>query len=218
LQWLSGDQSMAIANAGPFPVSIPEGWILGARFGTSGLADGDQVRVTFVYLARPENAAATATVPVAMIGLSPLDITTIATIARNPGYAIDDAFSDPETHCELCARIAYNSERQSPSEAAYVTKEMHFEGVRGVQFWARGEQGGEAWTFKAAGKRGPDGAVAYANNTQITLGQEWERYEIAIPSQSPPGAADLSSVTHLFAFEPASGGNQTIYLKGIVYH
>lgn len=218
LQWQSSNQGAAMASAGPFPVSIPEGGVLGVRFGTSGLGGGDQVRVTFVYLAEPENAAATATVPVAMVELNPLEITTISAIARSPGFAVDEAFSDPEAHCELCAKIVYNPEWQGTGEAAYVTEEMHLQGVSEVQFWARGEQGGETWTFKAAGKRGPDGAVAYANTTQATLGQEWEMYEIAIPSPSPPNAADLTSVTHLFAFEPSAGGNQTIYLKGIAYH
>jgi hypothetical protein len=210
-QWSSGDKSASLVNAAPFPVSVPAGGIVGVTLGVSGLRDGDQVRVTFVYLAKPESATTTGTIPVARVDLNPLDITAVSTIAADPGIMVDGMFSDPETHCELCAKVVYNAE--GSGEAAYVVKGMHLEGVSGVQFWARGEQGGEAWTFKAAGKRGPDGPVAYANATEIALGQEWTMHEIAIPANS----TDLSSVTHLLAFEPSSGGIQTIYLKGMTY-
>lgn len=215
-QWFSSDgQSSFLVNSEPLPISIPEGGIFGITLGTSGLENGDQVKVTFVYLVKPESTIAVSTIPVAKIGLSPLDIATVSRIAGSSGISVDDAFSDPETHCELCTMIDYNPE--GPGEAAYVSEMMHLEGVREVQFWARGEQGNETGTFKAAGKRGPDGAVAYANAMQITLSQEWGRYEIDIPTHLSD-TADLSSITHLFAFETASNSNQTIYLKGIAYH
>jgi hypothetical protein len=209
-QWSSRGQSASLTNSEPFPVSAPAGGIVGVTLGASGLAEGDRVRVTFVYFAKPESAVAAGTVPVAKVDLGPLDITAISTIAADPGIMVDGMFTDPETHCELCAKVVYNPE--GSGEAAYVVQEMHVEGASAVQFWTRGEQGGENWTFKAAGKRGPDGAIAYANTTQLTLGQEWEMHEIAL---SP--STDLSSITHLFAFEPSAGGNQTIYLKGITY-
>jgi hypothetical protein len=212
LRWASGDGHGSLIDTEPFPVYVPESGILGIKFGIDGLSDGDQVKVTFMHLANVENAVTASIVPIANISLNPLDVAGISTLRDNPRFEVDAAFSDPETHCELCTMVVYDPEQSGFEEATYVAKEMHLEEAKSVQFWARGQDGGEIWIFKAAGKQNLDGTITYANTTQVTLDHEWQRYKIGLTG------ANLSSITHLFAFETPVNTTQTIYLKGIIFH
>jgi hypothetical protein len=232
-QWSSSSnnnkQSRSIIDSDLLPIIIPRGGMLGITFEVFGISDGDQVKVTFMYLANAGSAAVTEVIPVADISLNPLDVSaTFGKInATTTGdnndniLTVNNAFSDPETHCELCTKMTYEPGEAGMAEASYTGGKAHISGASNVTFWARGEEGGETATFKAAGAQAPDGTAVYANSTQATLGKEWKMYAIGLPE------GDLYSVSHPFSVDffaanstssTAASQTATIYLKGITYN
>jgi hypothetical protein len=210
-----GGQARSFTSSDPLPLGVPKGGSLGAVFGTSGLNDGDQVKVTFVYMTSAGNMASAEAIPAVKAGRTPFDVIENSAIekdnASSGALKIDDAFSDPESSCEFCTRVVYHPNASAQAAAAYVIKEdkVHMMDASKLTFWARGEKGGEKAALDAAGKHGP-GGISYANSTEVTLSKEWKRYEIDLPRP------DLTGITHLFGFEASGSKQQTFYFKGIM--
>ena len=217
LQGPGNIHSGSIMSSDPLPIIIPRGGMLGMTFEIFGVGDGDQVRVTFKYIANAGSKAVTEMIPVVDVSLNPLDISAAFGKIKTAGgdnLTANDAFSDPETHCELCAKITYEPRGAGAAEASYAGSRAHISGASNVTFWARGEEGGETAIFKVAGVQAMNGTAAYANNTQLTLDKEWRMYAIGLPEEK------LYGVSRPFSVElAANGGSQTIiYLKGITYN
>ena len=215
LQGPGNNHSESAMSSDPLPIIIPRGGMLGMTFEIFGVGDGDQVRVTFKYIANAGSKAVTEIVPVVDVSLNPLDVSAafgkIETAGDN--LTANGAFSDPETHCELCAKMTYEPRGAGAAEASYAGSRAHISGASNVTFWARGEEGGETATFKAAGAQAMNGTVAYANSTHLTLDKEWRMYAIGLPEEK------LYGVSRPFSVEFAADNSQTtIYLKGITYN
>ena len=215
-QWSSSsnNQSKLFVDSSLPPIIVPRGGMLSMTFGTFGLSYGDQIKVTFAYIANAGSTAATEVIPVVDVSRSPLDVASIFAKIETKGNLTADVFIEPEAHCELCIQIKYEP-GNTTAEASYAGSEVHIIGASSGEFLARGEEGGEIAIFKAAGVKAPDGmAVVYANSTQVTLDKEWKRYSIGLPE-----GKDLYSVSRPFSVDFAGNSNaQTIYLKGITYN
>lgn len=207
LQTGSEGEVSAIAGLDVLPLGTPEGGSIGLMLDVSGLRQGDQLRVTFVYLTNAWSAvsaeiAQTTGFPFYVTEKSRAEITSNASSLR-----IEDSFVNPEIHCEICTAVEVVDAADQAS-VAYPVNATDLTGASTFVFWAMGASGGESVTFKVAGK-GQDNATAYANTTSVTLGSEWKMYEIDL------AGADLTNITNLFGFEVNSG--QAFYVKGAAY-
>lgn len=88
-------------------------------------------------------------------------------------------------------------------------------GAKSLEFWARGEKGGELVSFKVGGINGKK----YKDSLESSLGPielttEWKRFEIDL------GGADTSSVIGAFAWTASKDGNPgglTFYLDDVCF-
>jgi hypothetical protein len=208
-----GSHAKSFTSSDPLPIGVPKGGTLGVVFETSGLNDGDQIKVTFVYMTGAGSVAGAQVIPVVKAKQYPFDVienSAVENISKGT-FNINKAFSDPESSCEFCTRIEYRPNASAQATAAYVFKEhAHLMDASKLAFWARGGEGGERLVIDAAGKQSSVGTVSYANSTELTLGKEWNRYEINLP------LSDLAGVTHLFGFGASGSKQQILYFKGIV--
>ena len=205
-------QTKSFTSSSPLPIGVPKGGSLGVVFETSGLHDGDKVKVTFVDMTSGGSMAHAEAVPVVKVEQTPLDVieNSVVETTGNGTLKINEAFSDPESSCEFCTRVEYLPNASAQATAAYAIKEekAHLMDASRLAFWARGEEGGERLAIDAAGKSSD--TISYANSTNVTLSKEWKRYEIDLPH------SDLAGVTHLFGFKASGSEQQTFYFKGIV--
>jgi hypothetical protein len=200
----SDNEVRAIAGPEVLPLGVPEGGSLGVVLKASGLWQGDQVVITFVYTA---NVGSTTSTEIPSAAQLPFYVTENAQATSNAsGLEIDNSFVNPEIHCEICTAV----DAAGQAEAAYSANATDLAGATKFAFWAMGESGGETLTFNVAGREARDGAVDYANTTSITLETEWKRYEVDL------AGADLKGITYLFGFE--IDGGQTFYVKGAAYY
>ncbi|MCI0559732.1 MAG: hypothetical protein MN733_14680 [Nitrososphaera sp.] len=147
-------------------------------------------------------------------------------------FLMDDAFVDDENHCEFCVAVEYNPGPQGKAFVAFTGDEpMNLSDATRMIFTARGENGGESINIYAVGSRSSESKGQYSVNTtsvdyenlrgikfaileQVTLTNEWQRYEIDLED------VERSAVTHAFAFEVLKGnGNEklVIYVDSILY-
>jgi hypothetical protein len=200
----SDNEVRAVAGPEVLPLGVPEGGSLGVVFEASGLGQGDQVVITFVYAA---NAGSTTSAEIPSIAQLPFYVTENSQAKSNAtSLTIDNSFVNPEIHCEICTSV----DAAGQAEGAYAANATDLTGATKFAFWAMGESGGENVTFKVAGKESQNNVVDYANTTSTTLDSEWKRYEVDL------AGADLKGITHLFGFEVNSG--QTFYVKGAAYY
>jgi hypothetical protein len=188
------------------PLGSPEGGGLGLILEASGLQQGDQLRVTFVYMTNVGSAVAAELAPATQFPLYVVENSQIAITGNASNLKINDLFVNPEIHCEICTAV----ERVGTGLAgvAYVTNATDLIDATTFVFWAMGANEGESATFKVAGKE-QNGTIAYANTTTVTLDSEWKVYEIDL------AGIDLQGITHLFGFEVNDG--QAFYVKGAAY-
>jgi len=133
-------------------------------------------------------------------------------------FRMDEEFVDAENHCDFCMAVEYTP---GPNGRAFValwnSEPLDLYGADKLVFSARGENGGERLvTFAAGGGDGPLGEEGriFSASKVLTLTAEWQRYEIDLES------ADLSRVTHAFAFEILEGNEgekQVAYIDSIYF-
>jgi hypothetical protein len=182
---------------------VPEDGSLGVMVEASGFEQGDQITITFVYMA---NAGSVASAEILSVAQLPFYVAENSQPeSDSTGLEISDSFVDPEIHCEICTAVNAIEE----SEVAYIANATDLSSATKFAFWAMGENGGEDVTFEVAGKDSDD-EVTYANTTSVTLNSEWKRYEADL------AGADLQGITHLFAFE--MDDEETFYVKGAAYY
>lgn len=202
----SDGEVRAVAGVDVLPLGAPEGGGLGLILEASGLQQGDQLRVTFVYIANAGSAVSAELAPATQFPLFVVENSQVEITGNASSLKISDSFVNPEIHCEICTAV----ERVDTGQAsvAYTANATDLTDATTFVFWVMGASGGESVTFNVAGKGG--NATAYANSTSVALGSEWKMYEIDL------AGADLTNITHLFGFE-VSGG-QAFYVKGAAYN
>jgi hypothetical protein len=134
-------------------------------------------------------------------------------------FRMDEEFVDAENHCDFCIAVEYTP---GPNGKAFValwnSEPLDLYGADKLVFSARGEKGGERLVTFAAGSGaggllGEEGGM-FAASKDLILTEEWQRYEIDLES------ADLSKVTHAFAFEILKGNEgekQVAYIDSIYF-
>jgi hypothetical protein len=157
----------------------------------------------------------------------PLSVTDVFKYREKGGDAIggssyfrmDEEFVDAENHCDYCMAVEYTP---GPNGRAFValwnSEPLDLYGADKLVFSARGEKGGERLVTFAAGSGaggllGEEGSMFSASKA-LTLTEEWQSYEIDLES------ADLSKVTHAFAFEILKGNEgekQVAYIDSIYF-
>jgi len=141
---------------------------------------------------------------------------------------INEDFTDPDNHCEFCARIEYHPGPRGEAAVFYKNdKAVDISGAKRVVFFAKGEKGDEMLQFMAAGSglEGKKTGKELFSNEQTTiktkkvkLDPDWQRYEIDLAT-----ATSLSKVTHAFGFDAYKGqqladsGAIIFYVKGIQF-
>lgn len=203
----SDGEVRAVAGVDVLPLGAPEGGGLGLILEASGLQQGDQLRVTFVYMANAGSAVAAELAPATQFPLYVVENSQVEITGNASSLKISDSFVNPEIHCEICTSVEHVGTGRAG--VAYTANATDLTDATTFVFWAMGASEGESATFKVAGKE-QDGTIAYANTTAVTLDSEWKVYEIDL------AGADLTNITHLFGFE-VSGG-QAFYVKGAAYN
>jgi len=199
----SDNEIRSIAGQDVLPLGAPAGGSLGIAIIAGSFQQGDTITITFVYVT---NAGSTVSPEIKPAIQLPFYVAENSQPKSNfTSLEISDSFVNPEIHCEICTSVNAAGE----SAAAYVSNATDLTGATKFSFWAMGESGGEDVTFKVAGKS-QDGAVVYANTTNVALDNEWRRYEVEL------AGVDLNGITHLFAFD--AGGEETFYVKGAAYY
>ena len=142
--------------------------------------------------------------------------------------AMQDEFVDDENHCEFCIAVEYKPGPQGKALVAFkADKPYDLSEASKLTFIARGENGGESIKVFVGGVKAINldkniaptdyekaKEIKFAMSSQFVLTKEWQTYEVDLEN------ADLSAVTHAFAFEVQKGtGNerQVIYLNSIFY-
>lgn len=145
-------------------------------------------------------------------------------------FRMDTAFVDDENHCESCVAFEYKTGPKGTAIVAFANGDpIDLSEADRLNFWARGEHGGERLRVYAAGGKAssvaaskvsgsmPEAAivkgVAFASFTEVTLGTEWQKFEIELDGY------DISKTTHGIAIEVVDNGSekQTAYLSSIFY-
>lgn len=144
-------------------------------------------------------------------------------------FRMDEEFVDAENHCDFCMALEYTPGPNGRAIVALWNSEpLDLGGAKKLVFSARGEKGGERLvTFAAgsgAGGRLAEGStslessglegVRFSGSKNLTLTAQWQRYEIDLEN------ADLSKVTHAFAFEILKGiedEKQVAYIDSIYF-
>ena len=167
----------------------------------------------------------------------PLDVSEAFTLRERSGDAlggsnylrIDEGFVDDDNHCEFCIALEYKPGPQGKALVAFTNaRPVDLGGAKIVTFAAKGIEGGEILNIYVAGSKAKESlgdkaprgeheglkGVKFSNSATITLGKSWQVYELDLQD------ADLSEVTHGFAFEVLKGkGNerQVVYLDSIIF-
>ncbi len=146
-------------------------------------------------------------------------------------FRMDEEFVDAENHCDFCIALEYTP---GPSGRAHValwnSEPLDLGGADKLAFAARGEKGGERLVTYAAGsdvggllaEEGAGssressglGGMRFSAIKDLTLTAQWQTYEIDLQN------ADLSRVTHAFAFEILKGNEgekQVAYIDSIYF-
>jgi hypothetical protein len=197
----------AVAGSDILPLGVPEGGSMGMVLDTSGMRQGDQVIIRFVYMANSGSEVSPKILPAAQLPFYVAENSQAESNATS--LKISDSFVNPEIHCEMCTAVNA-AEQARAAGAAYIANATDLTGATKFAFWAMGENGNENVTFKVAGKEGEGDAVEYTSTTSTALGSEWKRYEVDL------AGADLQGITHLFGFEVNNG--QKFYIKGAAYY
>jgi hypothetical protein len=146
-------------------------------------------------------------------------------------FRMDDEFIDAENHCDFCMALEYTPGPSGRAAVALWNSEpLDLGDAKKLVFAARGEKGGERLVTYAAGsnmggrsaEEGPSstslessglGGVGFSASKDLTLTAQWQKYEIDLEN------ADLSKVTHGFAFEILKGNEekQVAYIDSIYF-
>jgi hypothetical protein len=146
-------------------------------------------------------------------------------------FRMDEEFVDSENHCDFCIAMEYTP---GPSGRAIValwnSEPLDLGSAKKLVFSARGENGDERLVTYAAGSdfggrlaegdnsTSPENSglddVRFSASKDLTLTTQWQTYEIDLEG------ADLSQVTHAFAFEILEGNGdekQVAYIDSIYF-
>jgi hypothetical protein len=127
---------------------------------------------------------------------------------------------DPENHCEFCLRIDYTPGAEGKAGIALASKEpLNLNGAERVVVFARAQIGGDKVKFFAAGEK-TDAALGDLSSSagwaavsqEITLGNEWRKYEMDVSQ------GDLKNVGYFLGIELPKNDDRTkivIYLQGV---
>lgn len=211
-----------MVNSHPLPLAIPAGGGLEFTLDMPNATAEAVIDLTFVYVANSQNKPAV--IDIIPAQSMPYDVIEnyqsleiSPTSAGNQTIEIDNGFTDPESHCEACTKVAYHPGRQDGVDVAFVVNATDLSSSDSFSFWAKGE--GEV-NFSVAGKRAGNNseAVDYQNSVRQDLDDQWRRIEIDLQAEgNNDDDDDLSSITHLFGFSLEGSADQTFYLKGMTY-
>jgi PKD repeat protein len=141
-----------------------------------------------------------------------------ATVSTN--LVVNNAFIDPEHHCEGCTRMVYTPGALDEAGIAYKDDKLNLGSYQRIVFFAKG-QPNEQVSFVAAGN---DTKLSTTNDTDIfpkvnfsivtenvTLKNDWQRFEIGLND------AVLSDAAYPFGiqFSADSAQKQVFYIKGV---
>lgn len=147
-------------------------------------------------------------------------------------FRMDEEFVDAENHCDFCMALEYTPGPSGRATVALWNSEpLDLGDAKKLVFAARGEKGGERLVTYAAGSDAAEslteegasstsleistlGGVRYSASKDLTLAAEWQKYQIDLEN------ADLSKVTHGFAFEILKGNEgekQVAYIDSIYF-
>jgi hypothetical protein len=139
---------------------------------------------------------------------------------RPSSLSIEEAFVDPDEHCEYCFKIEFEPGVIGRAGAILKSdKAKNIQDAERMVLFARGESGTEVVRFKAGGKitgnvNGAEPEYAFTSKN-VRLDKEWQRFEIDL------SAVDLSRITHAFEYEIVGSEEAqspiVIYLKGITF-
>jgi PKD domain/Bacterial Ig domain len=133
---------------------------------------------------------------------------------------INNAFIDPEHHCEGCSRMVYTPGSQGEAGLAYKDNNLDLGNSQRIVFFAKGPPNKQV-AFVAAGN---DSMLTKSNDTDlfpkinftvvtdnVTLKNDWQRFEIGLNGTA------LSDATYPFGiqFSADSTQKQVFYIKGV---
>jgi hypothetical protein len=214
---ISADQNFHVTNGSRvilddenLPSGLPAGGGLGILTETWN-GDNAELEVTVVFVS-DSNAAVS--IAISNPPRLPYDVIQqhytmeITGNSTDQEISVDNAFVDPEIHCETCSAIEYRPNGSGLIEAAYVTNATDLSLARNMTWWAMGD--GEV-TFHVAGSRGVNDTISYGKQVAVALGDEWQHVEVDL------AGINLREVTHPFGFSLAGTGERTFYLKGVMF-
>ncbi|HEY7733813.1 MAG TPA: hypothetical protein VIB07_03370 [Nitrososphaera sp.] len=143
-------------------------------------------------------------------------------------FRMEEEFVDSENHCDFCTALEYTPGPSGRAAVAFWNSEpVDLGGAGKLVFAARGEKGGERLVTHAAGNGGGSLAeesagsslqssldMRFSASKDLTLTEQWQTYEMDLQN------ADLSRVTHAFAFEILKGNEdekQVAYIDSIYF-
>ena len=144
----------------------------------------------------------------------------VADAAVSSNLVVNNAFIDPEHHCEGCTRMVYTPGSKDQAGIAYKDDKLDLGSSQRIVFFAKG-QPNEQVTFVAAGN---DTKLSPSDDTDIfpkvnfsivtenvTLKNDWQRFEIGLNDTA------LSDATYPFGiqFSADSTQKQVFYIKGV---
>ena len=194
------------------PVTLPAGGSMGLKVHVADANMQDALEITVVYVTGTLDDIGIVFIPLMAL---PFDVVekhgSLEILGSATGEApvkVENAFTDPEIHCEVCTRVEFQPNASSNIDVAYVSNSTDLSSADRMFFWAMGE--GDV-VFNIAGRNGPGDDVSYAKTLEVSLDNEWRKVEIDL------SGANLDSITHLFGFSMDGANDQTFYLKGISY-
>jgi hypothetical protein len=183
-----------------------------------------------LFLALPLSGVDLSIAQTAEAGRLPMEVRDVFKLENKMGDAnrgsayvkSEQDFVDPDNHCEFCLRVEYIPGPDGKAGLAYgIDKGLDIKDAKRLTFFVKREKGGEKVRFKAAGKdfesyqlgKGLVKSQKFAAKTSdITLGTNWEKYEIDLDK------ADMIKITQAFGFDfdrPSNGKPMIFYLKGV---
>ncbi len=194
------------------PVSLPAGGSLGVEVHVADAKLQDALELTVVYVTGTQDEIGIDFIPLMGIPFEVVEnhdsLEILGSAAGEAPVKVENAFTDPEIHCEVCTRVEFQPNTSSHIDVAYVSNSTDLSSADKMIFWAMGE--GDV-VFNIAGRNASGEDVSYAKTLQVSLDNEWRRVEIDL------SGANLDSITHLFGFSMDGANDQTFYLKGISY-
>ncbi|MCI0563493.1 MAG: hypothetical protein MN733_33880 [Nitrososphaera sp.] len=212
--YAGNDRSRIFVTPELVELAAPPGGAVGIVLGIEGGSRGDQVKVTFIYLANEGSDLESEILPISTFPFEVIgnfESLERTGDASNASYvSIDNSFVDPEIHCEICTRVEHEPGPLGHAGVTYVTNGTDLDAAKGITFWAMGD--GEV-IFNVAGIRNPgNDTVSYAESLEVVLGEEWKKFDVDLSGH------DLNRVTHLFGFNMTGSEQQIFYIKGITYY